>query len=74
MSKITKQSLDNLFHVEAENQKKTNLIKELVDELLKAAIVQDKEMKELDESIDPSSYGQVVHLVLTLKELLNGKS
>jgi hypothetical protein len=72
--KITKQSLDKLFDSEKERQKKTNLIKELVDELLIAAIVQDKEIKELDESIDPASYGQVVHLVLTLKELLNDKS
>lgn len=54
--------------------RKMKLIKELADELLSAAVAQDRKLKELDESINPSSYGQVVHLVLTLKELLNDKS
>jgi hypothetical protein len=51
-----------------------NTIKELVDELVAAAIAQDNKMKELDESIDPASYGQVVHLAIILKELINAKS
>lgn len=47
------------------------IIKELLDEILISAIADDHQLKKLDESIDPSSYGRTIHLAKTLIEYIN---
>jgi hypothetical protein len=47
------------------------IIQELANEILVSAIADEQQLKELDESIDPSSYGRTIHLAKTLIEYIN---
>jgi hypothetical protein len=49
------------------------IIQELANEILVSAIADEQKLKELDESIDPSSYGRTIHLAKTLIEYINEK-
>jgi hypothetical protein len=49
------------------------IIQELASEILVSAIADEQKLKELDESIDPSSYGRTIHLAKTLIEYINEK-
>lgn len=49
------------------------IIQELANEILVSAIADEQKLKELDESIDPSSYGRTIHLAKTLLEYINEK-
>jgi hypothetical protein len=55
------------------NNKDINTIKELLNEIIVSAYQDEVKLKELDKSIDPSSYGRTVHLVKTLIEYINEK-
>lgn len=46
---------------------------ELLDELIQSTVRDDKKLKDLDKSIDPSSISYSTHLALTLKDFLNAK-
>lgn len=46
-------------------------LNELLQELLKAAILEDEKMKELDKSINPNSHSHVIHLTKTIIEYVN---
>lgn len=50
---------------------KIEIIKEMLEEILLSALVDDKRMKKLDESIDPASHSRVIHLTKTLIEYIN---
>jgi hypothetical protein len=47
------------------------ILNELLLELLKAAIIEDEKMKNLDKSINPNSHSQTVHLTKTIIEYVN---
>ena len=47
------------------------IIQELLSEILISAMADEQQLKELDESIDPSSYGRTIHLAKTLIEYIN---
>lgn len=47
------------------------IIQELLNEILISAIADDHQLKKLDESIDPNSYGKTIHLAKTLIEYIN---
>ena len=46
--------------------KNKETLNELLTELLKTVINEDKTLKDLDESINPNSYSQAVHLTKTI--------
>ena len=54
--------------------KNKETLNELLTELLKTVINDDKTLKDLDESINPNSYSQAVHLTKTIIEYVNQKN
>lgn len=56
------------------NNKDLESIKEIIEEIVNSARFDDQKLKDLDKSIDPSSYSRTVHLTLILKELIYGKN
>lgn len=54
--------------------KNKETLNELLTELLKTVINDDKILKDLDESINPNSYSQAVHLTKTIIEYVNQKN
>lgn len=51
--------------------KTLSVANEILDELISATFNDDKKLKDLDKSIDPSSISYSTHLATTLKEFLN---
>jgi len=54
--------------------KNKETLNELLTELLKTVINDDKTLKDLDKSINPNSYSQAVHLTKTIIEYVNQKN
>jgi hypothetical protein len=46
-------------------------LNELLTELLQTVVNDDYRLKQLDKSIDPSSYSQAIHLTKTIIEYVN---
>jgi hypothetical protein len=46
-------------------------LNELLTELLQTVVNDDCRLKQLDKSIDPSSYSQAIHLTKTIIEYVN---
>lgn len=46
-------------------------LNELLTELLQTVVNDDHKLKQLDKSIDPSSYSQAIHLTKTIIEYVN---
>lgn len=55
------------------NPNTLKVVNEILNELIAATVNDDKKLKDLDKSIDPSSISYATHLALTLKEFLNNE-
>lgn len=47
------------------------VLNELINELINSTIQEDKKLKELDKSIDPTSISYSTHLAQTIKDFIN---
>jgi len=53
------------------NEPNKTVLNELINELIKSTIQDDLKLKELDDSINPTSISYSTHLAKTIKEFIN---